>query len=125
MKNKSLAAWLFSLCVALVALGNAQTASAQGCITDRMGGTFCPPAGAACLKDAFGTIKCSAPDGGIVLNRFQEPVCGPGQCVVNGLGEAFCSKVAKGYASLNVTGEPVCTAGCVGASASVCSTPTK
>jgi hypothetical protein len=124
MKNKSPLAFLFAVLVGMAALGAAQTAAAQ-CVTDRMGATYCPPAGAKCLKDAVGNLKCSSPDGGIIVNRFQEPMCGPGQCVMTPLGETFCSKVAKGYAAINSVGQAECTSGCVAGSAGACVTPTK
>ncbi len=124
MKNKSPVRLLLALLIAAAASFITPAAMAQ-CVNDSLGNTFCPPPGGACLKDALGKVKCSSADGGIVLNRFQEAVCGPGQCVINAIGEVFCSKAPKGYASLNGIGEPVCTSGCVAASSSACVTPTK
>jgi hypothetical protein len=124
MKTKSPVAVLLALFIAIGAMAISHTASAQ-CVNDNLGNAFCPPPGGGCVKEAFGKVKCSAADGGIVLNRFQEAVCGPGQCVMNALGEIFCSKLPKGYATMNATGEPVCSGGCMPGSASACATPTK
>jgi hypothetical protein len=100
------------------------SASAQ-CVTDNQGNSFCPPPGGGCVKEIFGKVKCSTADGGILLNRFSEAECGPGQCVMSRLSEVVCSKEPRGYATTNSMSEPVCTGGCVRGSAAACTTPTK
>ena len=124
MNKKSPVAILFALLVALAGATIAPTAAAQ-CVNDGLGNAFCPPPGGRCVKEGLDKIKCSAADGGILLNRFQQAECGPGQCVMNGLSEIYCSKEAKGYATLNGMSEVICTGGCVRGSSSACITPTK
>jgi hypothetical protein len=113
------------LLAVMLSLAGLSSAAAQGCIQDRLGATVCPPPGGGCVRDAMGNVKCSQADGGILLNRFQEAVCGAGQCVSTPLGEVFCSKSPKGYASVDQLGQAVCTGGCAPASASACVTPGK
>lgn len=120
-KTKTLTALLASAVLAI-----AQAAQAQpGCLKDRYGNVQCGPAGSRCLKDRFSDVRCSPPDGGIRLDRYKTAVCGPGRCLVNRIGDVVCSSVPKGSAALNVYGEPVCTEGCVPASAQACVTPVK
>ena len=96
-----------------------------GCVSDRYGNVQCPPPGGTCVKDLVGEVKCSPPDGGILIDRYQVPVCGPGQCVTDIKGEVYCSNVAKGSAALDRYGEAVCTEGCTKAAAQACTTPSK
>lgn len=113
----------------LVVLGPTSFAYSQsvtpGCVNDRYDNVQCPPPGGSCLKDYLGDVRCSPADGGISLDRYKNAVCGPGQCVVNGRGEVFCSRVPKGSAALGRHDEAVCTEGCVGALAEACITPVK
>jgi hypothetical protein len=112
--------------LALVALGGPQAAYSQpGCIQDRHGNVQCAPAGGHCLKDLHGEIRCSPPDGGILLDRYRTAVCGPGRCLANRHGDVVCSRVPKGAAALDIGGEPVCTEGCVPASAGACTALTR
>jgi hypothetical protein len=119
------------LFLAVAAFGIAQSARSQspqsqsGCIADRYGNVLCGPAGSHCLKDLYGEIRCSPTDGGIALDRYKTPVCGPGKCVFDRYGDVVCSSVPKGAATLNLAGDPVCTEGCVRASAAQCVTPTR
>jgi hypothetical protein len=99
--------------------------SQPGCVRDRYGNVLCGPAGSQCLSDHYGEVSCSPPDGGIALDRYKKAVCGPGRCIANRYGDVVCAGVAKGGAALNVNGDPVCTEGCVPASAQACVTPTK
>lgn len=112
--------------LAIVILGFAQLAHAQrGCIADPYGSIVCGPAGSRCLRDIHGEVRCSPPDGGIVLDRYKTPVCGPGRCIVGRYGDAYCSSVPQGSAALNARGEPVCTEGCVRATAEACVVPSR
>jgi hypothetical protein len=124
MNNKSPIAILFALLMTLAGASFAPAAAAQ-CVNDNFGNAFCPPPGGGCVKEIFDKVKCSAADGGILLNRFQQAECGPGQCITNRLGEIFCSKEAKGYATVNGNGDAACTGGCIRGSVSACVTPTK
>jgi hypothetical protein len=99
--------------------------SESGCVKDRYGNVVCGPAGSHCLRDHYGEVKCSPPDGGIRLDRYKTAVCGPGRCVANRYGDVVCSSVPKGAAALNINGDPVCTEGCVAASAGACVIPAR
>jgi len=111
---------------AAVSAGYAQHLDPQpGCIADRYGNAVCGPAGSRCLKDLHGDVKCSPADGGIALDRYKTPVCGPGRCALDRYGEVVCSRVAKGSAVVDIHGEMVCTGGCVNASAAACVLPSR
>ena len=130
MVTTSSGSMIFTIWVALTVLGTAQSARAQpvapGCVSDRSGTPQCPPPGGGCIKDLHGEVRCSPPDGGILLDRYREAVCGPGQCIAAKItGEILCSSVPRGYAALNTYGDPVCTQGCVPASANACVGPSK
>jgi hypothetical protein len=115
---------LAALALAMLVVPEAERAQ-PGCIKDRYGNVVCGPAGSHCLRDHHGEVRCSPPDGGILLDRYKTPVCGPGRCIADRYGDVVCSSVSKGAAALNINGDPVCTEGCVPASAGACVTPTK
>ena len=106
-----------------ITIAAAHAQQGRGCVNDRYGNPQCPPPGGHCMANINGDIRCSTPGGGILLDRYRTPVCGPGQCIANRTGDILCSATARGSAALNITGEPVCTAGCVAASAEVCVVP--
>jgi hypothetical protein len=115
-----------TLLLALAMLSGATVAFAQpGCVQDRYGSVQCGPAGSHCLRDMAGEVRCSPPDGGILLDRYRTPVCGPGRCLTNRTGDVVCASVPKGSAAININGDPVCTEGCVPASASACTIPAR
>jgi hypothetical protein len=93
------------------------------CVSNVSGKTVCPPPGGKCLSNASGVIACSPPYGGIVMTLHGEALCGPGECGINVFGRVFCSAVQDGSITFNSSGEPICTGGCVQASASACSWP--
>jgi hypothetical protein len=116
------------LTVALLMSGVAAGVFAQqgrGCVNDRYGNPHCPPPGGRCLADINGEIRCSTPGGGIQLDRYRMPACGPGQCIVDRSGDVVCSAVKRGSAATNINGEVVCTGGCIAASAAACAIPVK
>jgi hypothetical protein len=117
-------ATLFGSFLAL-ALSAAAQSTTPGCVADRYGNVQCPPPGGSCLKDIHDEVRCSPADGGIFLDRYKNAVCGPGQCIVDRLGEVMCSREARGSAALDRTGDAVCTGGCVRASADACVKPSK
>jgi len=129
MSTKLLSTIVFAMLAALTVLGATSSAYSQsvtpGCVSDRYGNVQCPPPGGSCLTDYLGEVRCSPADGGILLDRYKKAVCGPGQCVVNRMGEVICSRVPKGSAALDRLGEAVCTEGCVGALAEACIIPSK
>jgi hypothetical protein len=96
---------------------------ASGCVRDRYGNIVCGPPGSQCRKAIHGEVKCSPPDGGIMLDRYKEPVCGPGRCIADRYGEVLCSIVPKGAAAVDVHGDVVCTQACTKASPRACVTP--
>lgn len=115
--------WRSAFVALLLAMAVGPTvAQATGCVNDRYGNPQCPPPGGACLKNSFGDVKCSRADGGILLDRYRDAVCGPGQCIADRNGRIFCSDAPRGSSALNLSGDPVCTSGCVPASADQCST---
>jgi hypothetical protein len=73
--------------------------------------------------NATGIIACSPPYGGIVMTVRGEALCGPGDCAINAFGRAFCSAEQDGTITFDMSGKPICTGGCVPASASACSWP--
>ena len=115
---------VFALLAAFGASAHAQS-TPPGFVADRYGNVQCPPPGGSCLKDIHDDVRCSPADGGIFLDRYKNAVCGPGQCIVDRLGEVMCSREARGSAALDRTGDAVCTGGCVRASADACVKPSK
>jgi hypothetical protein len=93
------------------------------CVTNIFGKTVCPPPGGTCIINSSGDIVCSPPYGGIVMTIDGRALCGPGKCKISAFGQAFCSAVQDGSATISSWGEPVCTGGCVPASESACSWP--
>lgn len=93
------------------------------CVSNVNGKIVCPPPGGTCLINAAGNIACSPPYGGIVMIFDGQMLCGPGKCMISAFGQAFCSSEKDGSATISSFGVPVCTGGCVPASASACSWP--
>jgi hypothetical protein len=77
----------------------------------------------SCIKNTFGQILCAPPNGSAQLNAFGQVVCGPGECVVNSLGQILCSSRPGGGAIINQFGQAACVGGCVQASPSFCRVP--
>ena len=104
-------------------LANAQSSE---CVVDRNNNTVCPPAKSVCLKESnTSAVKCSAPDGGVIADRYGAVLCGPGRCVLDIRGDAFCAKDSGGAAAKGQSGDALCTGGCVRAQASLCTTLTR
>ena len=104
-------------------LANAQSGE---CVVDRNNNTVCPPAKSVCLKESnTSAIKCSPPDGGVLADRYGAVLCGPGRCVLDIRGDAFCAKDSGGAAAKGQYGDAVCPGGCVRAQASMCTTLTR
>jgi hypothetical protein len=93
------------------------------CVRNIDGKIACPPQGGTCLKNMDGNIACSPPYGGIVKNRDGQMLCGPGKCMIDSSGQAFCSAEQGGSVTITSSVEHICTGGCVQASASACSWP--
>lgn len=117
-----------TLCCAAMLGVFPQTAAAQSseCVVDRYNNTLCPPAKTVCvLESASRNVKCSPPDGGIVLDRYGAAQCGVGRCVLDVRGDPFCASDSGGAAARGRYGEAVCTGGCTKAQAAQCSTLTR
>lgn len=109
-----------SLLLAVVVPAAAQSSE---CVVDQYNNTVCPPAKTLCISESGSrTIKCSPPDGGVIVDRYGAAQCGPGRCVLDIRGDPFCSKDIGGAAARGQYGDAVCTSGCVKAQASMCST---
>lgn len=93
------------------------------CVRSVDGKIVCAPPGGACLINATGKIACSPPYGGIVMTFDGKALCGPGKCMINAYGQAYCSAVQDGSMTFDILGNPICTGDCVQASASACSWP--
>ena len=118
---------LFAALLPLMSLAPLPAAAqSRDCVRNIAGETVCPPARTLCTTERDNpSIKCSPPDGGIVLDRYGRASCGVGSCVLNLQGEPFCSKVAGGAAGISMHAEAVCTGGCAPGQASACTTLTK
>ena len=66
---------------------------------------------------------CSPVDGGIEIDVYGNPHCGPGYCVRDQYGKVFCSSTPRGASSLDRDGKPVCTDGCIPGRADACVVP--
>ena len=115
------------MAVALIAIVSSAAgwvhAQSSECVVDRYNNTVCPPAKSLCLTETIsGAIKCSPPDGGLILDRYRTVQCGPGRCVLDIRGDPFCAREIGGAAAKGQYGDAVCAGGCVRAHASMCST---
>lgn len=90
------------------------------CVRNARGKTVCPARGSTCLVNAKDEVACSPPFGGIVTTLYGQLLCGPGKCMTSIIGYAFCSSEKGGWAAVNDAGEPVCSGGCVEATAPAC-----
>ncbi|MGB4116848.1 MAG: hypothetical protein WBK51_09905 [Polaromonas sp.] len=127
-KMKFSASGIFTAALVALVLVFAGSANAQSsdCVVDRNNNTVCPPAKSVCLKESVsGIVKCSPPDGGVIADRYGAALCGPGRCVIDIRGDAFCAKDSGGSAAKGQYGDAVCTGGCVRAQASLCTTLTR
>jgi hypothetical protein len=68
-------------------------------------------------------VVCSPSGGAIETNLQGELVCGPGFCTKDLRGDFHCSSAARGAASTDRYGEPVCAVSCVRAQAQACVRP--
>jgi hypothetical protein len=76
-----------------------------------------------CVQNAIGQVICAPPGGGVQVNSIGQVLCGPGQCVIDSIGQVYCSSQPGGGAAVNNIGQPVCVGGCVRGSSSYCQTP--
>jgi hypothetical protein len=112
-----------ALAFVLSTLATVAAAGDQGCTADRNGNMVCPQADSTCLPNRDGDVVCSKPGGGIEIDRFGKPACGPGYCTKNQDGDIYCSSVPRGAAGTEADGKVVCTSSCVRASAQMCVRP--
>ena len=110
----------------LAGMACAAIAQSSECVVDRYNNTVCPPAKTVCILESTSrVVKCSPPDGGIVLDRYGAAQCGAGRCVLDVRGDPFCAKDSGGAAAKGQYGDAVCTGGCARAQPSLCSTLTR
>ena len=124
----ALRALVSTLCIAATLVGVTDRAMAQSseCVVDRYNNTVCPPAKTVCLlESSSGTVKCSPPDGGVIMDRYSKVQCGAGRCVTDIRGDPFCSKESGGAAAKGQYGDAVCTGGCIRAQAALCTQLTR
>lgn len=116
------------LCALAFLAGTAGQAAAQSseCVVDQYNNTVCPPAKTLCLQESSSRqVKCSPPDGGVIVDRYGKAQCGVGRCVLDIRGDPFCAKDSGGAAAKGQYGDAVCTGGCAKAQASLCTTLTR
>ena len=74
-----------------------------------------------CVQSVTAKVVCPRyPGGGIATNSVGFIKCGKGQCVRDGIGQVYCSSKQGGYASLDITSQPVCSGGCEPGSPDLC-----
>lgn len=100
------------------------TAEPPQCFRHKDGSLRCPQGSRPCMADALGSVFCSPLDGGIDVNNFGQPLCGPGYCTRDWKGDVFCSKNSRGASDVDMYGKPVCVGGCVPGQAELCVRPT-
>ncbi|MES2283510.1 MAG: hypothetical protein V4542_19005 [Pseudomonadota bacterium] len=116
----------FVVSALLVTMMGPAAAQSSECVVDQYNNTVCPPAKTLCVLESNSrSVKCSPPEGGVIVDRYGAVQCGPGRCVLDIRGDPFCSKESGGAAAKGQYGDAVCTGGCVKAQASMCSTLTR
>lgn len=113
----ALAAWL---CIT----GASAAQEEPRCFRHKDGGLRCPQGAITCMPDALGAVSCAPTDGGIDVNNYGQPLCGPGYCLRDWKGDVFCSTTPRGPSHQDIHGQPVCTGGCVAGQAALCTRPT-
>lgn len=78
-----------------------------------------------CLTGRLGETRCVEPGQGVIIGSAGVATCGPGPCVVDGEGKAFCAREPDQTAVLRDDGRAICPGGCVRASADYCLKPDK
>lgn len=76
-----------------------------------------------CIHPPLGNIVCPPPGGEIYQTGIGEIICGPGKCLITGMGEVFCSSQPGGEVTIGSFGKIVCVGGCVKANPSYCQIP--
>lgn len=111
---------------ALLAVLSAAPAIAEPphCFRHLDGSLRCPQGSRPCMADALGKVFCSPPDGGVEVNNFGQPLCGPGYCTRDWKGDVFCAKTPRGASDVDMYGQPLCVGGCVPGQAELCVRPT-
>lgn len=108
-------------CAAVLLLPAALAADPPApCFVHRDGGLRCPQGSVRCMPDALGHWFCAPRDGGVEVNNFGQPLCGPGYCTRDWKGDVFCAATPRGASDKNLHGQPVCTGGCVPGQAALC-----
>lgn len=111
------------LACASTILGTAAASDQPRCFRHMDGGLRCPPGAVPWMADALGTVSCASNDGGIDVNNFGLPLCGPGYCTRDYKGDVFCSKTPRGASTQDIHGKVVCVGGCMPGEAAQCVRP--
>jgi hypothetical protein len=127
MKGRVAVSGAFLIMWFLIGYSGPNRADEGGCIQDVNGELVCPPVGGACLQDINLEVACSPPDGGIIRLHSGRLVCGRGHCVLDpdNADAAFCSKVKRGTAGIDMDSRAKCFGGCVRGSEAKCLKPKK
>src|ERR1035437_9321088 len=91
----------FLVGIVLLCVATSQVLAQTGCIADRNGKLVCGQPDSSCAANRRGEIVCTTPGGGMRNDPYGELLCGPGDCVTDQRGDAFCSSLARGAASLD------------------------
>lgn len=105
-------------------LGIAAASDQPRCFRHMDGSLRCPQGAISCMADALGKVSCARTDGGIDVDNFGRPMCGPGYCTRDYKGDVFCSKTPGGASTQDIHGKVVCVGGCVPGEAAHCVRPT-
>jgi hypothetical protein len=113
----------FLLGISLLWIVSLNAFAQSGCVADRGGKIFCGQPDSSCAANRLGEIACTTPGGGMRNDQYGELLCGPGYCVTDQRGNAFCSSRARGAAALDQSGNAVCSGECIPATAEACIRP--
>jgi hypothetical protein len=93
--------------------GRRACGTARGCDTGDVHWGRWPCSSAATRSRELPRMFCPPPGEGIAKDRLGQVLCGPGECVRDGLGKILCSSQPRGYAGRDLLGAVQCIGGCV------------
>lgn len=116
--------------IVLLCVATSQVFAQTGCVPDRPGQNrngkiICgqSQSDSGCATNRSGELVCTTPGGGMKNDLYGELLCGPGNCVTDQRNNILCSGQPSGAASLDQTGNAVCSGGCVPATKEACIRP--
>ena len=118
----------FLVGIVLLCATTSQVFAQTACVPDRPGQNrngkiICGQTDSGCATNRRGEIVCTTPGGGMKNDLYGELLCGPGYCVTDQRENILCSGLPGGAASLDQTGNAVCSGGCVPATKEACIRP--